>query len=59
MLGNYNKEIYQKCKYCHCVVEIKNSFKENPFIGNICFKLIQNDNKINPQIYIIWTENQK
>ena len=59
MLGNYDKEIYRKCKYCHCVIKIKKGFKENPFIGNICFKVIQNDNKINPQIYIIWTENQK
>ena len=23
MLGNYNKEIYQKCKYCHCVIDKK------------------------------------
>ena len=59
MLGNYNKEIYQRCKYSHCVIEIKNGFKENPFICYICFKLIQNDNKINPEIYIIWTENQQ
>ena len=59
MLGNYNKQIYQKCKYYHCVIEIKNFFKENPFICNICFKLIQNNNKTNPQIYIIQTENQK
>ena len=22
MLGNYDQEIYQKCKYCHCVIEI-------------------------------------
>ena len=22
MLGNYNKEIYQGCTYCHCVIEI-------------------------------------
>ena len=59
MLVNYSKEIYQKCKYCHCVIEIKKSFKENPFICNIYFKLIQNNNKINPQIYIIRTESQK
>ena len=24
-----------------------------------CFKLLQNQDKINPQIHIIWTENQK
>ena len=50
MLGNYNKEIYQKCNYCHCVIEKENDFKENPFICNFCFKLIQNDNKINKNI---------
>ena len=59
MLGNYNKEIYQKCKYCHCVIEIKKCLKENPFVFNVYFKLIQNDNEINPEIYIIWTKNQK
>ena len=25
----------------------------------MCFKLLQNVDKINPQIHIIWTENQK
>ena len=59
MLGSYDKEVYQKCKYCHCVIEIKKSFKENAFICNMCFKLLQNQDKINPQIHIIWTENQK
>ena len=59
MLGNYDKEVYQKCKYCHCVIEMKKAFKENAFICNMCFKLLQNQDKINPQINIIWTENQK
>ena len=59
MLGNYNKEIYQKCTHCHCVIEIKKGFKENGFICNISYKLIQDDNKSNPEIHIIWTENQK
>ena len=59
MLGNYDKEIYQKCKYCHCVIEIKKSFKENVFICNVCFKLLQYHDKSNPQIHIVWTENQK
>ena len=59
MLGNYDKEVYQKCKYCHCVIEIKKAFKKNAFICNMCFKLLQNQDKINPQIHIIWTENQK
>ena len=59
MLGKYNKEVYQKCQNCHQVIEIKKSFKENAFICNMCFKLLLNEDKINPQIHIIWTENQK
>ena len=59
MLGNYNKEFYQKCTYFHCVIEIEKAFKENALICNICYKLIQNASNTNPQIHIIWTENQK
>ena len=42
MLGKYDKEVYQKCQYCHQVIEIKKGFKENAFICNMCFKLLQN-----------------
>ena len=60
MLGKYDKEVYQKCQYCHQVIEIKKGCKENAFICNMCFiKLLLNEDKINPQIHIIWTENQK
>ena len=59
MLGNYNKEIYQGCTSYHCVIEIKKGFKENALICNICYKLIQNDNKSISKIHIIWTKNQK
>ena len=59
MLENYDKEVYQSCQYCHQVIKIKKAFKENALICNICFKLLQNEDKINPQIHIIWTENQK
>ena len=59
MLGKYDKEVYQKCQYCHQVIEIKKGFKENDFICNMCLKLLLNENKINPQIHIIWTKNQK
>ena len=58
MLGKYDKEVYQKCQYCHQVIEIKKGFKENAFICNMCFKLLQNVDKINPLIHVIWTENQ-
>ena len=59
MLEKYNKEVYQKFQYCHQVIETKKGFKENVFICNIYFKLLQNVDKISPQIHVIWTENQK
>ena len=59
MLGKYDKEVYQSCKHCHQVMEIKKGFKENVFICNICFKLLQNEDKINPQIHVIWSVNKK
>ena len=59
MLGKYDKEVYQKYQYCHQVIEIKKGFKENAFICNMCFKLLQNEDKINQKIYVIWSKNQK
>ena len=59
MLERYDEEVYKSCQYRHQVIEIKKDFKENALICNICFKLLQNEDKINPQIHIIWTENQK
>ena len=59
MLGNYDKKVYQKCRYCHCVIEIKKAFTED---GNTCnrwVELSKNEDKIDPQISITWTENQK
>ena len=59
MLGQYNKEVYQSCQHFRCLIEIKKGFKEDPSVCNECFKLLQNQDRINPQIHIIWTENQK
>ena len=59
MLGHYNKEFYRSCQHCRCVIEIKKGFKEDPSVFNECFKLLQNQDRINPQIHIIWTENKK
>ena len=59
ILSKDDKEVYQSCKYCHQVIQIKKGFKENAFICNICFKILQNEDKINPQIYVIWSENKK
>ena len=58
MLGKYDKEVYRSCRHCHCVIEIKKAFKKDEFICNMCFKLLQNQDRINPQIHIIWTKNQ-
>ena len=59
MLAKYNKEVSRRYRYCCCVIEIKKGFKEDSSVCNMCFKLLQNQDKINPQIHIIWTENQK
>ena len=59
MLGKYDKEVYRSCRHCHCVIEIKKVFKKDKFICNMCFKLLQNQDRINPRIHIISTENQQ
>ena len=59
MLEKHDKKVYQRCRYCHCVIKIKKAFKENTSSCNMCVKLLQNQDKINPQIHIIWKENQK
>ena len=41
MLDKYDKEVYQSCRYCHQVIEIKKDFKEDASICNMCFKLLQ------------------
>ena len=53
MLGKCDKEVYQKFQYCHQVIKIKKGFKENAFICTMCFKLLQNEDKINRKIYVI------
>ena len=59
MLGQYNKEVYQSCQHFRCLIEIKKGFKEDPSVCNECFKLLQNQDRINPQIHIIQMENKK
>ena len=59
MLGKYDKDVYQSCQYCHQVIEIKKGFKENALIFNICFKLLQNEDRIYPQIHIIYGQKTK
>ena len=59
MLGQYNKDIYQECSHCKCVIEIEKAFTENEFICNMCFKLLDENDETNSKIYIIWKGNLK
>ena len=58
-LERYDKETYKKCGYCHQVIEIKKNFKEDTDTCDVCFKLLQKEDKINTFIHIIWKENTK
>ena len=58
-LERYDKEVYKKCGHCHQVIEIKKNFKEDPNTCDMCFILLQKEDKINPTIHIIWKENTK
>ena len=59
MLERFNKEVYQRCKHCHCTLEIIKTFKEDKTVCDICINLLKNEDKGKPKIHIIWTENQK
>ena len=59
MFEKYDKKVYQRCRYCHCTIEIKKAFTEDEKVCNMCIKLLKNQGRINPQIYIIWTQCQK
>ena len=59
ILEKYDQKVYQRCRYCCCVIEIKKAFKEEENTCNMCLKLLKNQDKINRQIHVIWTDNQK
>ena len=60
MLEKFDKEVYQRCKHCHCTLEIIKTFKEDKTVCDMCINLFKNEDKdSNPKIHIIWTENQK
>ena len=57
-IGKYNKDLFQECNFCYRVFEIKKAFKENEYICNQCFKLLQKvKDEITPKLHIIWNEN--
>ena len=48
--------------WCYQVFEIEKVFKENEFMCNECYKLLQMEDfreVISPKIYIFYTENQE
>ena len=60
--GKYNKDLYRECEWCYQVFEIEKAFKENAFMCNECYKLLQKEKireVISPKIYIIYNENQE
>ena len=59
LLEKFNKEIFQSCTFCHCVSEIKKTFTKYCHICDSCMSLLDKEDKENPKIHIIWTENQK
>ena len=43
MLGKYDKKVYQKCKFCYYVIEIKKAFKEEEEdVYQKCLELLKN-----------------
>ena len=58
-LERYDKEIYKKCGHFPQVIEIKKKIKEDTDTCDLCFKLLQKEDKMNTFIHIIWKENTK
>ena len=61
-MGNYNKDLYQRCRFYCCILEINKAFKENEDICKFCLKLLEIEvvqNAINPKINVFWKDNQQ
>ena len=59
MLEKFDKEVFQRCGFCHCKIEIKKAFAKEKDLCNYCLSLLENEDQDNRKIHIIWTENQK
>ena len=60
-IGRYNKDIYREYEGCYEVFNIEKAFKENAFICNGCYKLLEREDIkqiISPKIFICRIENQ-
>ena len=58
-LERFDKGIYKKCGHCHQVFAIKKIFEKDNEACNVCFELLQKEDKINPFIYILWKDKAK
>ena len=61
-MDNFNKNLYQRCRLCCCVIKIKKAFKEKADICKLCFNLLEIQDirdAINPKIYVLWKDNQQ
>ena len=59
MLEKFDKEVFQKCGFCHCTIEIKKAFTKEKDVSDYCLSLLENEDQDNTKLHIIWTENQK
>ena len=41
--AKYNQDLYRECEWCYQVFEIEKAFKENEFMCNECYKLLQKE----------------
>ena len=60
-MGNYNNDLYRECEWCYCIFKIEKAFKENEFMCNECYELLQMEDireTISPKIHILWRGNQ-
>ena len=58
-LERFDKELNKKCRNCHQVFEIQKNFKNDDDSCDMCFELLQKEDKLDPPIYIMWKENIK
>ena len=58
-LERFDKELNKKCRNCHQVFEIQKKFKNDDDSCNMCFELLQKEDKLNPSRHIMWKENTK
>ena len=54
-LERFDKDIYKKCRQCRQVLQLKKFLKDDDTC-DVCFELLQKEDKINPFMYIIWKD---